>query len=86
MGSWSIEVLALNWCYYKLENLLVPEVGGRSLATYLEWLLVIGLGIATAMQGILSKSLMVRRFLDLRAQRIHSVHHLAVHQLVADFE
>lgn len=61
-------------------------VGDKSLATYFKWLLVIGFGIATVMQGILSKSLMARRFLDLRAQRMHSVHHLAVHLLVADFE
>jgi hypothetical protein len=54
-GSWPIAILALNWCYCERENLWMPVVGGKSLATYFKGLMVslmlMGFGIVAVMLG-----------------------------------
>ena len=68
-GAWPIAILALNWCYYERENLWIPVVGGKSLVSYFRGfmmsLVVVGLGIALVVLGVLTIAGVVIRVEDI---------------------
>lgn len=56
--TWPIAILALNWCYYERANLWIPVVGGRSLISYFQGLMLsfimVGYVMSAFMVGILA--------------------------------